>query len=107
MALLANNTLASPGLSFYALAGGGGGDTLQSPVNLIPEAGGNQELNIVASTGTGEATIVVASSVANANVGMTLGTAFGGNAALVMGETTVPNSAWHLCIQGLWWVAGN
>ena len=100
MALLANNTLASPGLSFYALAGGGGGDTLQSPVNLIPEAGGNQELNIVASTGTGEATIVVASSVANANVGMTLGTAFGGNAALVMGETTVPNSAVALVYPG-------
>ena len=90
MALLANNTLASPGLSFYALAGGGGGDTLQSPVSLIPEAGGNQQLNIVASTGTGEASVLIASDVANANVALTLSTTGQGSANILMGDVGAP-----------------
>ena len=90
MALLANTTQANPYNSFYALAGGGGGDTLQSPVNLIPAANGNQDLNIVATTGTGESSVLIASDVANANVALTLSTVGQGNANILMGDVAAP-----------------
>jgi hypothetical protein len=90
MASLPNNTFASPGNPYYAAIGGGGGDTLQSPVSLIPEAGGNQQLNIVASTGTGESSVLIASDVANANVSLTLSTVGQGSANILMGDVAAP-----------------
>jgi len=100
MALLANNTLANPGNSFYALAGGGGGDTLQSPVNLIAAANGNQDLNIVATTGTGESSVLIASDVLGANVALTLSTNIGGSASILIGDTASPGSAVALVYPG-------
>jgi hypothetical protein len=92
MSLLASNTLANPYNSFYALASAGPApvSSLQSPVDLIPEAGGNQNLNIVASTGTGEASVLIASDVANANVALTLSTVGQGNANILMGDVAAP-----------------
>lgn len=87
MSVLPNNTFANPRSPLYAPVGGGGGDTLQSPVDLIPDSNGNQDLNIVASTGTGEASVLIASEVNGANVGLTLSTALGGNANILMGDT--------------------
>ena len=53
MAGLASNTLTSPGVSFYALAGGAGGN-LQSPVSVVPDGAGNASLTVAAAgTGTG------------------------------------------------------
>jgi hypothetical protein len=97
MALLANNTLASPGLSFYALAGGGGGDTLQSPVELIAEANGNQSLEIVASTGSGEADILVSSTNGN-DATITLNSTAGGDATIAIGQGLVPGGAGYALI---------
>ena len=96
MALLANNTLASPGLSFYALAGGGA-DTLQSPVSLIPEANGNQSLEIVASTGSGEADILVSSTNGN-DATITLNSTAGGDATIAIGQGLVPGGAGYALI---------
>ena len=92
MALLANNTQANPYNSFYALAGGGGGDTLQSPVSLIPEANGNQQLNIVASTGSGEANILLSSTNGNAAT-MVINSTGGGDSLVSIGQTLVPGGA--------------
>jgi len=91
MSLLANNTFANPGNSFYALAGGGGGDSLQSPVSLIPEAGGNVNLNLVASTGTGEATVTISSTNGN-NSTLILNNIAGGNSTIIMGAPDGANS---------------
>ena len=92
MSLLPSNTLANPLHSFYALASATPTpvSSLQSPVDLIPEAGGNQNLNIVASTGTGEASVLIASDVANANVSLTLSTVGQGNANILMGDVAAP-----------------
>lgn len=97
MALLANNTLANPGNSFYGLAGGGGGDTLQSPVVLIPEANGNQSLSIVASTGSGEADILVSSTNGN-DATITINSTQGGDAAIAIGQGAVPGGSGYALI---------
>ena len=86
MSTLPNNTFASPGNPFYALEGGGGGDSLQSPVNLLPEAGGNQSLNIIATTGGGEATVTISSTNGNDAL-LVIQNTVGGNSTLQMGTT--------------------
>lgn len=96
MALLANNTLANPGNSFYTLAGGSA-DILQSPVSLIPEANGNQSLSIVASTGSGEAQILVSSTNGNDAV-ITLNSTQGGNSVIAIGQGAVPGGAGYVVI---------
>ena len=55
MALLANNTLANPYNSFYALAGSGGGggsSTLQSPATILPAPDGSINLRGDVPAGT-------------------------------------------------------
>lgn len=84
MSLLPNSTFANPGNSFYGLAGGGGGDTLQSPVELIPAANGNQSLEIVASTGSGEANLLVSSTNGN-DATITIANTLGGGSTIQMG----------------------
>jgi hypothetical protein len=96
MALLANNTLASPGLSFYSLAGGGA-DTLQSPVSLIAEANGNQSLEIVASTGSGEADLLVSSTNGNGAT-ITVNSTTGGDSTIALGQGLVPGGAGYALI---------
>jgi len=51
MSALPNNTFASPNNPFYAAVGGGGGDSLQSPVDVIPDGQGDVLLNIDATPG--------------------------------------------------------
>jgi hypothetical protein len=97
MALLANNTLASPGLSFYALAGGGGASTLQSPVDIIPEANGNTNVNIVSSTGSGDASLLVSSTNGNAAI-VNISNTPGGNAVLFIGQGTAPGGTGSVAI---------
>ena len=61
MSTLPNNTFASPNNPFYAAVGGGGGDSLQSPVDVIPDGQGDVTLNVDA-TGTGIAVLTVRGS---------------------------------------------
>lgn len=96
MSLLPNSTFANPGNSFYTLAGGGA-DTLQSPVSLIPEANGNQQLNIVASTGTGDASLLVSSTNGNTAI-VNISNTIGGDAILYMGQSAVPGSTGSVAI---------
>lgn len=101
MSSLPNNTFASPGNPYYALVdtGGGGSASLQSPVNLIPEADGTQSLEMVASTGTGNASLLVASATGNQST-ITIGNTGGGDAALVIGKTTLPTGAVRVVVPG-------
>ena len=64
MAGLPNNTFMSPGVSFYATAGGSA-STLQSPVAIIPDGSGNATLAANASGIAGAATL---SAVGSAGV---------------------------------------
>lgn len=96
MSLLPNSTFANPGNSFYALAGGGA-DTLQSPVSLIPEANGSQSLEIVASTGSGEANLLVSSTNGNAAT-VTISNTTGGDALLLIGQTAAPGGTGAVAI---------
>ena len=98
MSTLPNNTFASPGNPYYTPIGGGGGDSLQSPVNLLPEAGGNVNLNAVATTGTGEASVLIASDVANANVSLTLSTTAQGSANILFGDIAAPGGTAGIAI---------
>ena len=80
MSLLPNNTYANPGNSFYGVAGGGGGDSLQSPVDLIPAAGDGSISLTADATGTGNALLSVTSpQIGRINVD-------GGNAMVTIGE---------------------
>jgi hypothetical protein len=97
MSALPNNTFASPGNPYYALEGGGGGDSLQSPVSLLPEAGGNQSLSIVASTGSGEADILVSSTNGN-DATITINSTQGGDAAIAIGQGAVPGGSGYALI---------
>jgi hypothetical protein len=64
MAGLPNNTFMSPGVSFYATAGGSA-STLQSPVAIVPDGSGNTTL---AANASGVAGGAVLSAVGSANV---------------------------------------
>lgn len=91
MSLLPSNTLANPLHSFYALASATPGpvSSLQSPVDLIPEANGDTQLNIVSTTGAGEAGLLVSST--NGNDGsLVINSTGGGNAILSIGQSAVP-----------------
>lgn len=91
MSLLASNTLANPYNSFYALASAGPApvSSLQSPVDLIPDTNGDQTLQLVASSGSGEANILVASTNGN-DATITISNTPGGNSDLIMGQTAAP-----------------
>ena len=84
----------------YAPLGGGGGASLQSPVNILPEANGNVNLNVVATTGAGEATVLIASDVLGGNAGLTIGTTTGGSASILMGDAASPDAAVALVYPG-------
>lgn len=91
MSLLPSNTLANPLHSFYALASATPGpvSSLQSPVDLIPEANGDTQLNIVSSTGAGEAGLLVSSTNGNGAT-ITISNTTGGDAVLSIGQSAVP-----------------
>ena len=100
MSVLPNNTFANLRTPLYAPLGGGGGASLQSPVNILPEANGNVNLNVVATTGAGEATVLIASDVLGGNAGLTIGTTTGGSASILMGDAASPDAAVALVYPG-------
>ena len=67
MATLPNNTFAAPGVPLYATAGGAA-STLQSPVVVIPDIGGNAAV-VATATGAGNATL---EAIAGTGVGAVL-----------------------------------
>ncbi len=69
MSLLPSNTLANPLNSFYARAGAGADDQLQSPATIIPDATqGNTLLSMIAPTGDSQLTVRAQSVNDNASV---------------------------------------
>jgi len=94
MALLPSNTLANPLNSFYALASATPTpvSSLQSPVDLIPEANGDTQLNIVSTTGSGEAGLLVSSTNGN-GAQIVISNTTGGDAILSIGQSAVPGGS--------------
>lgn len=97
MSVLPNNTFANPRTPLYAAVGGGGGDTLQSPVDIIPETDGSTIVNIVASTGSGEANLLVSSTNGNAAT-VTISNTIGGDAVLSIGQAAAPGGTGAVAI---------
>jgi len=86
MACLANTVQANPDSFYFALSGSEGpGASLQSPANVIPAANGTVNLNMVASTGVGDATLTISSTNGN-NAALDLVSTAGGNTYITMGE---------------------
>ena len=101
MSLLPNNTYANPDNSFYALAGSGGGSTLQSPVDVLPSAAGSISISGIAGVGGSAELSLLAGAVQPANIfiGQNLGETYLieanpsqltiGAGALTVGQTPV------------------
>ena len=101
MSLLPNNTYANPDNSFYALAGSGGGSTLQSPVNVLPSAPGSISISGIAGVGGSAELSLLAGAAQPANIliGQNLGETYLieanpsqltiGAGALTVGQTPV------------------
>jgi hypothetical protein len=77
MSVLPNNTFASPGVPFYAAAGGGAASTLQSPVAILPDVTGNTEV-IAQATLNGNASLQALANGAGT-----------GDAAVLVGATGI------------------
>ena len=78
----------SPGSYFFQLAGGapvGIPSQLQSPASVLPEAGGDVNLSMIASAGTGDATLTISSTNGN-SAALDLVCTAGGNSFITMGE---------------------
>lgn len=86
MSLLANNTFANPGNSFYAVAGGGGGDSLQSPVDITPAVDTTVSLTLGPIVAGGSATITVGSFQENNTSLLSLNNGNYGSSAIEMGN---------------------
>jgi hypothetical protein len=77
--------------------GGGGGSTLTSPASITPEVGGNVSLTLEASTGSGEADLLVSSTNGNGAT-ITVNSTTGGDAVVAIGQGAVPGGAGYVLI---------